>query len=118
MIERGYHISFPASDVKRTGSFYENVLGLKKTGEWPNYATFDVGGVQFGFGLDEELEIFLIVDDVDQAYQTLKEKGAKFLTEPKDQHSGARTATLVDPDGNRFTIETSRRSRMHCSIML
>ena len=109
MIERVYHVSFPASDVKRTVSFYENVLGLRKTGEWPNYATFDVGGVQFGFGPEEKLEIFLIVDDIDKAYQTLKEKGVKFLAEPKDQHWGARTATLVDPDGNRFTIETFKK---------
>lgn len=30
------------SDLKRAVNFYENVLGLEKTGEWPNYATFDV----------------------------------------------------------------------------
>jgi catechol 2,3-dioxygenase-like lactoylglutathione lyase family enzyme len=48
MIKKLYHISFPVSDLKRTAAFYENVLGLKKTGEWPTYVEFDVGGVQFG----------------------------------------------------------------------
>jgi len=49
------------------------------------------------------------VDDVDKAYQDLKAKGVKFITEPKDQHWGARTATFTDPDGNKFTIETFKK---------
>jgi len=34
VIERVYHIRFPVSDLKRAVSFYETLLGLKKTGEW------------------------------------------------------------------------------------
>jgi len=108
-IKKLYHITFSVSDVKRAASFYENVLGLKKTSEWPNYVEFDVGGVQFGFGARGKLEIFLLVDDVDRAYQELKAKGVKFITEPKDMHWGARAATLMDPDGNKFTIETFKK---------
>lgn len=44
MIKKIYHITFPVSDMKKTVDFYENVLGLKKTGEWGNYAIFDAGG--------------------------------------------------------------------------
>ena len=106
MIEKVYHINFPVSDLKRAITFYENVLGLKKTGEWPNYATFDVGGVQFGLQPHGKLEIFLTVDNIDKAYKELREKGLRFLSEPKDKHWGARAATFVDPDGNKFTIET------------
>jgi len=106
MIEKVYHINFPVSDLKRAITFYENVLGLKKTGEWPNYATFDVGGVQFGLQPHGKLEIFLTVDNIDKAYKELKEKGVTFLSEPKDEHWGARAATFVDPEGNKFTIET------------
>jgi len=106
VIEKLYHITFPVSDIKRTVAFYENVLGLKKRGEWLSYAEFDIGGVHFGFEQKGKLEIFLLVDDVDKAYRSLKEKGVEFVTEPKDQHWGARTATFVDPDGNKFTIET------------
>lgn len=109
MISKVYHITFPVSDIKKAVAFYENVLGLKKTGEWPNYGTFDVGGIQFGLEPHGKMEIFLLVDDVDKAYQDLKAKGVKFITEPKDQHWGARTATLVDPDGNKFTIETFKK---------
>jgi predicted enzyme related to lactoylglutathione lyase len=105
MIEKVYYIRFPVSDLKRAVSFYENTLGLKKTTEWPTGAIFDVGGVQFGLELGRKQEIFLLVDNVDEAYKNLKEKGAKFVTEPKDQPWGARTATFVDSEGNMFTLE-------------
>lgn len=109
MIEKVCHITFPVSDLKKAAAFYENALGLRKTGEWPNYATFDVGGVQFGLESSRRFEIFLLVDDVDKAYQDLKAKGVRFITEPKDQHWGARAATFMDPDGNKFTIETFKK---------
>ena len=109
MITKLYHISFPVSDLKRTAAFYENVLGLKKTGEWPTYVEFIVEGIQFGFKPGGEVEIFLLVDDVDKAYRDLKAKGVNFITEPKDKHWGARSAVLVDPDGNKFTIETFKK---------
>ena len=109
MIEKLYHITFPVSDIKKTIAFYENILGLKKRGEWPNYVEFDIGGIHFGFAQRGKLEIFLLVDDVDKAYQSLKEKGVQFITEPKNMHWGARAATFVDPDGNKFTIETLKK---------
>jgi len=111
MIERLYHITFPVSDIKRAVNFYENILGLKKRGEWPNYVEFDVGGVHFGFEQKRKLEIFLLVDDLDKVYENLKKKGVKFVTEPKDTHWGARAATFVDPDGNMFTIEHFKKGR-------
>ncbi len=55
------------------------------------------------------MEIFLLVDDIDEAYRELKAKGVKFVTEPKGKHWGARAATFVDPDGNEFTIETFKK---------
>jgi catechol 2,3-dioxygenase-like lactoylglutathione lyase family enzyme len=108
VIKKVHYIRFPVSDLKRAISFYQNVLGLDKTSEWPSGAIFDVGGVQFGLELGRPPEIFLLVDNVNEAYKTLKEKGVKFVAEPKDQPWGARTATFVDPDGNKFTIEHFR----------
>jgi len=97
------------SDLKRAAAFYENVLGLKKIREWSNYVVFDVGGVQLGLKLGGKLEIFLLADNIEKAYQSLKEKGVKFVTQPMDQPWGARTATFVDPDGNMFTLEHFKR---------
>jgi len=89
--------------------FYENVLGLKKTGEWSNYASFDVGGVTLAFELNGMFQMYLLVDNVDEAYEKLEEKGVKFLTEPKDQFWGGRTAEFVDRDGNKFILESFKK---------
>jgi uncharacterized glyoxalase superfamily protein PhnB len=53
--------------------------------------------------------MYLLVDDVDEAYRTLKGKGVRFVTEPKDQSWGGRTAEFVDPDGNMFILETFKK---------
>lgn len=109
MIKKICHVTFPVSDIKRTVNFYENVLGLKKTGEWGNYVIFDVGGVEVAFGLRERFQFYLLVDDVDEVYKTLKQKGVNFVTEPKDQFWGMRTAEFVDPDGNKFILESFKK---------
>ena len=115
MIKRINHITFAVSDLKQTTSFYENVLELKKTGEWGNYVIFDVGGVELGFepggkkGRKEGMpDIFMLVDDVDAAYKKLKERGVIFLYEPKDQYWGGPTAAFLDPDENTFILVQSK----------
>jgi len=108
-VERIAHIRIGVSDVKRAVSFYEKTLGLEKIGEWPTYAIFDVAGVELGLEPKAKAEICLLVDDVDKAYQTFKEEGVKFVTEPKDQPWGGRTAAFVDPDENAFVIESFNR---------
>jgi catechol 2,3-dioxygenase-like lactoylglutathione lyase family enzyme len=111
MIKRINHITFAVSDLKQTTNFYENVLGLKKTREWSTYVIFDVGGVELGFepggkkGRKEGApHIFMTVDNVDDAYKKLKEKGVNFVSEPKDQPWGGRTAAFPDPDENMFIL--------------
>jgi catechol 2,3-dioxygenase-like lactoylglutathione lyase family enzyme len=109
LIKKIPHITFPVSDLKRAVDFYENVLGLKKTGEWGNYAIFDVGGVELALEPKGTFQIYLLVDDVDEAYNAFKEKGVKFVTEPKDQYWGGRTAEFADLDGNKFIIESFKK---------
>lgn len=110
MIKRLSNITIPVSDLKETVAFYEKVLGLKKQGEWPTYVIFDCG-VELAFepgGNKGEKGnwpyIFLSVDDVDAEYQRLMDKGVKFITEPKDEYWGGRTASLTDPDGNKVVL--------------
>jgi len=109
LIKKIQHITFPVSDLKRAVSFYEDVLGLKKTGEWSNYAVFDVGGVDLALEPKGKFMMFLLVDDVDEAYKTFKDKGVKFVTEPKDQYWGGRTAEFADPDGNKFILVSFKK---------
>jgi len=109
LIKKVQNITFQVSDLKRAVEFYENVLGLKKTGEWGNYAIFDVGGVELALQPNRRSLIFLLVDDVDEAYKTFKEKGVKFVTEPKDQYWGGRTAEFADPDENKFILVSFKK---------
>ena len=105
------NITFHVSNFPEAVSFYENILGLQKKSQWHNYAVFDLCGMMLGLepggkrGVKKDLpDIYLQVDMVDDTYRGLKDKGVKFLTEPKDQSWGARTAKFVDPDGNTFIL--------------
>lgn len=100
------HIKIGVSDMKKSVNFYQDILGLEKIGEWPTYAVFDIAGVELGLEPKAKPGIFFLVDDVDQAYQDLKDRGANFTSEPSDKPWGGRTANLVDPDGNTLAIET------------
>jgi len=100
------YVRVGVSDLKKSAAFYEAVLGLDKLTEWPAGAIFDVAGVALGVEHKAKPDICLLVDDVDKAYRNLKDKGVKFLTEPKDQPWGGRDATFVDPDENIFVIES------------
>jgi len=100
------HITINVSDVRKAISFYQDILGLEKIGEWPSYAQFDIAGVGLGLERRAKPEICLLVDDVDKAYADLRDKGVKFVSEPKDQPWGVRAATFLDPDGNMLVIES------------
>ena len=105
------NITFRVSNFPEAIDFYENILGLPKKSQWHNYAVFDLCGIMLGFepggerGVKKGVpDIYLQVDDIDKAYRELKSKGVRFLTEPKDQSWGARTAKFADPDENIFTL--------------
>jgi len=109
LIKKIRNITFPVSDLKKAVDFYENILGLKKTGEWGNYAIFDVGGVELALEPKGRFMVFLLADDVDETYKTFKEKGVEFVTEPKDQYWGGRTAEFADLDGNNFILVSFKK---------
>ena len=105
------NITFRVSNFREAVHFYENILGLQKKTQWPTYAVFDLCGMMLGLepggerGVKKDIpDIYLQVDNVDDVYSELKGKGVKFLTEPKDQSWGSRTAKFVDPDGNPFIL--------------
>jgi catechol 2,3-dioxygenase-like lactoylglutathione lyase family enzyme len=111
LIERIENLTIKVTDLKRAVFFYENILGLKKRDEWSNYATLDIGDMLLGLDPDPkaELGIFVRVSSVDDEYKALKEKGVQFLSEPKDQYWGGRTAKFADPDGNKFILVSHKK---------
>jgi catechol 2,3-dioxygenase-like lactoylglutathione lyase family enzyme len=107
MIIRVWDVTFTVTDLDRAVNFYENVLGLQKKYQFSSYAGFDCGGVEIGLVPGRTIEpqenapcVDLLVRDVDEACQALRERGVRFLKEPHDTLWGGRIALFTDPDGN------------------
>jgi len=110
-LRRVWCITLYVSDLKESSRFYGDVLGLDKKYEYPSYIGFDCGGVEIGLIQREKPDIGgdsptieFLVNDVDEAYKTLKGKGVRFVREPHDEPWGGRQATFTDPDGNVLEI--------------
>jgi len=48
--------------------------------------------------------IYFGVENLDETYGRLKEQGVTFITEPKEQGWGGRTAVMLDPDSNIIVL--------------
>ena len=48
--------------------------------------------------------IYLEVENLDSVYGKLRKRGVRFLTEPKEQAWGGRTAVMLDPDKNMLVL--------------
>ena len=116
------------SDFKGCFLFYRDVLGLEVTwgDQTGTYASFRVGNTGlalFKRGLmaeavggaskpfyaesQDRVPMVFSVDDVDDVYQRLSEKGVSFINEPLDRPDwGIRAAHFRDPDGNLVEIYT------------
>jgi methylmalonyl-CoA/ethylmalonyl-CoA epimerase len=89
-ISRIGQVAINAHDVERAAAFYQDILGLRllfKAG--PGLAFFDCGGVRLMLTLPEKPEFdhpssifYFTVPNIQSAYATMKEKGARFEDEP------------------------------------
>jgi predicted enzyme related to lactoylglutathione lyase len=48
--------------------------------------------------------IYFQLENLDETHRKLKEQGVKFITEPKEQGWGGRTAIMLDPDNNVLVL--------------
>ncbi len=55
------------------------------------------------------MSLYVYVTDVDKVAAQARAAGSTITEEPKDQFWGDRTATVVDPDGHRWTIATFKK---------
>jgi predicted enzyme related to lactoylglutathione lyase len=87
VIERIENVTIPVSDLKRALAFYENVLGSRSETNGP-IMQLNIGEMMLGLNPDPkaELQIYMTVADVNDVYKTLKERGVRFINEPKDQY--------------------------------
>lgn len=100
-------------DVARSLEFYRDRLGVPlKAQRGLDWVEFETNGttlilhrrVEQAYPFHPELAF--AVEDVDKAYETLKEGGVKFRRGPLDQSSGHRSAFCTDPDGNVLKISS------------
>ena len=111
----------PVKDLGGAQKFYEQTLGLKKTGEMPGEAiTYQSGNAplvvyrsEFA-GTNKGTAALWEVDDVDGTVKELKAKGVTFehydmpgMTREGDVHVGGpmRVAWFKDPAGNILSIQ-------------
>tara|TARA_R110002050_G_scaffold32413_5_gene83519 strand:+ start:559 stop:927 length:369 start_codon:yes stop_codon:yes gene_type:complete len=107
---------YPVTDMARSRSFYENILGLTVSRTWgpaesPRWVEYDIGPgclvlIQGG---DEwppangGPAVALEVDDFEGFVAKLKENSVKFLWEPSE-HGACWMTIILDPDENRLAI--------------
>ena len=111
----GGNLLILVSDLERSARFYEETLGLKKTGGVPGeFAFFQWGGITLGIRETDQsiakclCEISFQVSDVRATYESLSKKGVKFTKAPRVVTSSATQEMLAtdfrDPDGHVLSI--------------
>jgi catechol 2,3-dioxygenase-like lactoylglutathione lyase family enzyme len=115
------------ADVARSRAWYTDVLGAELYREYDGSAVFSFNGawlliVTGGGPTDDKPTVTLAptadpdrldhlftirVPDCRAAYQTLRSRGAEFLTPPRD-HGNETRCFCRDPDGNLFEISEYR----------
>jgi catechol 2,3-dioxygenase-like lactoylglutathione lyase family enzyme len=112
------HVS--VTDVDRSVAFYRDVLGIPFLFRVPgqSMAFFDCGGVRLYLGKPESPEfrsmplLYFVVEDVDEAYETLAARGVEFAGPPHVVHrtesAELRMAFFTDPDGSHLAVMAER----------
>jgi lactoylglutathione lyase len=112
-----------ARDVSRMVDFYERLLGFEKQYQFPpdgepGYVGMRRDGADLGvvhessprrmigvsLGNAPRFELFVYVDDVDEAIQSMRASSVPVLREPENMPWGERVAFVTDPEGNPVTL--------------
>ena len=110
-----FRVAFHAREFDRSVHFYQETLGLERTGGWDRPdgkgALFSVGGnaVIEIFGAAEgetydgpvpaDVVLAIEIEDVDGLYEQLIALGADVQDKPVNRPWGHRVFTVKDPDG-------------------
>ncbi len=114
MFDKFEIVMIVVSDMDRSVRFYRDVLGLKLKIQSPGFSEFDVGSVALGLHPEGE---HLKAQDADKSgasfgfatknmeatVRTLKERGVRFIMEPRDEGFGI-LAVFADPDGYNIQL--------------
>ena len=120
------NIRLLVNDFDKCFTFYNDILGLECTWGKPgeNYASFSLGHTSalalfkaelMGSAINSKAEkneilqdkiaIIIQVDNIEETYISLQDKGVRFLTAPKDMTPwGIRVVHFRDPEHNLFEL--------------
>jgi lactoylglutathione lyase len=119
-----YAIVF-VSDMKRSVSFYRDVLGLSLKFESPEWTEFATDGATVALHAakrtsaerDDPMQVSagrcrpgFAVTNLDEFHRRMVEKEVPCIQPPKDVF-GARIAQYLDPDGLAISVGEERRTR-------
>ena len=109
-------------DVARMADFYERVTGTPVSWSTPDFAELHTPAGTLAIGSTRTVALFaagsaraadnrtaiieFLVDDVDAAYQRIKDITSDFVNEPTTMPWGNRSLLFRDPDGNLVNLFT------------
>jgi len=106
-------VAVPVTDINRARSFYEEVLGLKASGEMMQgrWIEYDVGDDTLAIAnvsdtwtpSDQGTGAALEVENFDDAIKRLNDRHVRFAAEPFETPC-CHMAVIQDPDGNKLMI--------------
>jgi len=117
MLKRFHSVLFYASDLTKTAEFYKQ-LGFEVEGDTETMR-IKLGDFRLAF-IDENktpiknesgikpkgtgVFVYVEVEDVDKYFKSLKEKGVRTSSEPRDWPWGKREFVVKDPDGYKLVF--------------
>jgi predicted enzyme related to lactoylglutathione lyase len=103
---------FYTNDLRAISKYYTDVLGFEIAFGDDTFIAFKVGDALLGIQrklIDREMPghqtAIILVDNVDEWYKELKEKGVIIFSEITNAEWG-RNFSILDPDGNRIEFFT------------
>jgi predicted enzyme related to lactoylglutathione lyase len=114
-----HHVLLWVSDMDRAIHFYTKTLSIALQFQSPTFSI--VGGKKFWISLHlgtqtaeqrkrhnkESPIVNLKPDDVDKAFQQMREKGVSFYAEPYWAAPNVRVAEFYDTEGNRLALSSA-----------
>lgn len=106
-------IALTVENLPEATAFYRDVLGMKLLFEVPGMAFFQCGSVRLMLGTAEHVThpatiLYYRVDDIEEACQTLRDRGAVIEREPRLTHKTDELelwlAFLRDPEGHLLAL--------------
>jgi predicted enzyme related to lactoylglutathione lyase len=110
-------VGYPVTDMSRARKFYEEVLGLKASGEFgADFVEYEVGTGTLALGRMDSWKpskdgpsAALEAENFDEVLMALRSAEAEFVVEPQD-FPNCRMFVVRDPDGNQVTIHRRKEA--------